>query len=115
MEDWKILIDRAMQQETENTIEAHKIYGDAVRSALAQTQMLLGDLEAAQVIEALYGALVRTCRSDAKGDASSGYHREGQSTDAEHRGGAARSRDEGPVMGLDQRGCVVQPRPLANC
>ena len=44
MEDWKILIDRAMQQETENTIEAHKIYGDAVRSALAQTQMLLGDL-----------------------------------------------------------------------
>ena len=58
MEDWKILIDRAMQQETQNTIEAHKIYGDAVRSALAQTQMLLGDLEAAQVIEALYGALV---------------------------------------------------------
>ena len=58
MEDWKILIDRAMQQETENTIEAHKIYGDAVRSALAHTQMLLGDLEAAQVIEALYGALV---------------------------------------------------------
>ena len=58
MEDWKILIDRAMAAETQNTIEAHKIYGDAVRSALAQTQMLLGDLEAAQVIEALYGALV---------------------------------------------------------
>ena len=58
MEDWKLLIDQAMQVETNNTIEAHKIYGDAVRSALAQTQMLLGDLEAAQVIEALYGALV---------------------------------------------------------
>ena len=46
MEDWKLLIDQAMQVETSNTIEAHKIYGNAVRSALAQTQMLLGDLEA---------------------------------------------------------------------
>ena len=62
MEDWKLLIDQAMQVETNNTIEAHKIYGDAVRSALAQTQMLLGDLEAAQVIEALYGlsSLIRS-------------------------------------------------------
>ena len=57
---------------------------------------------------------MRTCRSDAKGDAASGYNREGQSTDAEHRGGAASSRDEGPVMGLDQRGCIVQPKPMAN-
>jgi hypothetical protein len=47
---------------------------------------------------------VRTCRSDAKGDAASGYHREGKSTDAEHRDGAARSSDEGPVMGLERRG-----------
>ena len=31
-----------------------------------------------------------------------------QSTDAGHRGGAARSRDEGAVMGLDRRGCGVQ-------
>src|ERR1700745_4441021 len=30
------------------------------------------------------------------------------------RDGAARSRDEGSVMELDQRGCVVQPRPWAN-
>src|SRR5215831_2734031 len=29
-------------------------------------------------------------------------------------GGAARSRDEGSVMELDRRGCVVQPRPRAN-
>src|SRR6202008_1724573 len=28
--------------------------------------------------------------------------------------GAARSRDEGSVMELDRRGCVVQPRPRAN-
>ena len=42
MEDWKILIDRAMAAETQNTIEAHKIYGDAVRSALAQTQITFG-------------------------------------------------------------------------
>src|SRR6516162_7835175 len=30
------------------------------------------------------------------------------------RGGAARIRDEGSVMELDRRGCVVQPRPWAN-
>lgn len=45
---------------------------------------------------------------DAKGEATSGYHREGESTDAEHRDGAARSSAEGPVMGLERRGCVVQ-------
>jgi len=57
---------------------------------------------------------VRTCRSDAKGAVTSGSNREGRSTDAEHRGGAVRSRDEGPVMGLDRRGCVVQPKLRAN-
>ena len=57
---------------------------------------------------------VRTCRSDAKGEVASGQNREDESTDAEHRDGAARSRDEGSVMGLDRRGCVVQPRPRAN-
>ena len=57
---------------------------------------------------------VRTCRTDAKGEVSSGQNREDESTDAEHRGGVARSRDEGSVMGLDRRGCVVQPRPRAN-
>ena len=57
---------------------------------------------------------VRTCRSDAKGEVSSGQSREGESTDAENRGGAARIRDEGFVMELDRRGCVVQPRPRAN-
>src|SRR6516165_4966249 len=51
---------------------------------------------------------------DAKGEITSGSNREDQSTDAEHRGGAARSRDEGSVMELDPRGCVVQPRPWAN-
>ena len=49
-----------------------------------------------------------------KGQAASGSNREGESTDAEHRGGAARSGDEGPVMGLERRGCVVRPWPLAN-
>lgn len=32
------------------------------------------------------------------------------STDAEHRGGATRSSDEASVMGLKQRGCIVQLR-----
>ena len=57
---------------------------------------------------------VRTCRSDAKGEVASGQNREDESTAAEHRDGAARSRDEGSVMELDRRGCVVQPRPRAN-
>ena len=52
--------------------------------------------------------------SDAKGQATSGSNREGESTEAEGRGGAARSSDEGSVMELERGGCVVQPRPLAN-
>jgi hypothetical protein len=59
----------------------------------------------------LFQALVRnvgTCRSDAKGEAQANGLREGESTDAGHRGGVARSRDEGPVMGLDRRGNVVR-------
>lgn len=49
-----------------------------------------------------------TCRSDAKEEARVGGPYEGESTDAEHRGGAARSSVEGPVMGLERRGRVVQ-------
>src|SRR5262249_1325081 len=49
-----------------------------------------------------------------KGEAASGSNREGESTDAERRGGAARSGVEGPVMGLERRGCVVRPWPLAK-
>src|SRR5882762_1651672 len=49
-----------------------------------------------------------------QGRCPSGANRKDQSTKAEHRGGAARSRDEGSVMGLDRRGCVVQPKPRAN-
>ena len=51
---------------------------------------------------------------DVKGQAASGSNREGESTEAERRDGAARSSVEGPVMGPEQRGCVVQPWPLAN-
>jgi RNA-directed DNA polymerase len=49
-----------------------------------------------------------------KGQATSGYHREGESTDTQRRDGAVRSSDEGSVMGLERRGCVVQPWPRAN-
>ena len=49
-----------------------------------------------------------------KGQAASGSDREGESTDTELRDGAARSSVEGPVMGPERRGCVVQPWPLAN-
>ena len=58
MEDWKTLIDQAMQKETSDLISAHATYGQAVRVALSEAQMLLGDLEAAKIIESIYGALV---------------------------------------------------------
>lgn len=58
MTDWKTLIDQAMMQETTDTIGAHGTYGQAVRAALANAQLLLTDLEAAQIIESIYGALV---------------------------------------------------------
>ena len=58
MDDWKALIDQAMQIETTDTIGAHGLYEHAVRAGLAHAQMLLDDIEAAQIIEALYGALV---------------------------------------------------------
>src|SRR5712675_1145954 len=49
-----------------------------------------------------------------KGQAASGSNREGESTEAGRRGGAARNSVEGPVMGLERRGCVVRPWSLAN-
>jgi hypothetical protein len=51
-----------------------------------------------------------TCRSDVKGEAQVGDPREGKSTDARHRDGAVRSREEGSVMELDRRGCGIPPR-----
>jgi hypothetical protein len=65
----------------------------------------------------LIWALVRnvgTCRSAAKGEAQVGSPYKGESTDAEHRGGGVRSREEGPVMGLDRRDSIVQGYPVAN-
>ena len=62
-------------------------------------------------------ALVRnigTCRPDVKGEAQADSLRKSQSTDAGHRGGVARSREEGPVMGLDRRGGVVRPDCAGN-
>jgi hypothetical protein len=57
---------------------------------------------------------VGTCRPDAKGEAQMGCPHESESTDAGHRDGAARSRGEGSVMGLDRRGCVVPLSPEVN-
>lgn len=58
MSDWKSLIDQAMMQEGTDTIGAHGTYGHAVRAALSNAQLLLTDLEAAHIIESIYGALV---------------------------------------------------------
>ena len=57
---------------------------------------------------------VGTCRPDVKGDVQAGDPRKDQSTEAGHRGGAVRSRDEGSVMGLDRRGCLIRPDPWVN-
>ncbi len=65
----------------------------------------------------LIQALVRnvgTCRPDVKGEAQADSIREGQSTDAGHRGGDARSRVEGSVMELDRRGVVVRLHHVHN-
>ena len=55
-----------------------------------------------------------TCRPDAKGATQAASRREGLSTDAGHRGGDARSREEGPVMGLDRRGVIIRLYPVDN-
>jgi hypothetical protein len=57
---------------------------------------------------------VGTCRPDAKGEVQMGGPHEGESTEAGHRGGAARSSDEGSVMEVERRGCVVQLWPGVN-
>ena len=49
-----------------------------------------------------------TCRPDAKGETQAVSRRKGPSTNAGHRGGGARSRVDGSVMGSDRRGVVIQ-------
>src|SRR5664279_2853318 len=49
-----------------------------------------------------------------RGRTPSGGHRKGQSTDARHRGGRARSSDEGPVMGSERRGRAGQIEVVVN-
>jgi hypothetical protein len=55
-----------------------------------------------------------TCRPDVKGETQAVSSREGLSTDAGHRGGGARSRVDGSVMGSDRRGVVIQLYPGGN-
>jgi hypothetical protein len=49
---------------------------------------------------------VGTWSLDAKGEARAESIREGESTEARRRGGAARSSEEAPVMGVERRGCI---------
>ena len=51
---------------------------------------------------------VRTCRSDVKGAGQAGGPCKTLSTKAEHRGGVARSSEEGSVMELERRGGLVR-------
>ena len=50
---------------------------------------------------------VGTCRPDVKGEVQADSLRKSERTDAGHRGGGARSRDEGFVTKPDRRGAVV--------
>src|ERR1019366_4886082 len=50
----------------------------------------------------------------AKGQATSGSNREGESTDAQRRDGAACSSEEGFGRKLEERGCVLRRREGAN-
>ena len=59
MLDWKEVMDSAMQLEGDDTIGAHQKYGEAVRTALQQVQIVLDNNEiSALAMETLYGALV---------------------------------------------------------
>src|SRR6516164_8496969 len=49
-----------------------------------------------------------------RGRTASGGRRKWQSTEAGHRGGTARSSEEGPVMGLERRGRADQGQPGAS-
>ena len=65
----------------------------------------------------LIQALVRnvgTCRPDVKEEVQADSLRKGESTEAGHRDGAARSRAEGSVMELDRRSGVVQLDSVGN-
>ena len=55
-----------------------------------------------------------TCRPDAKGATQAACSHKGLSTEAGHRGGDARNREEGPVMGLDRRSVVIRLHPAGN-
>jgi len=57
MDDWKSMVGAAMELETQDVVQAYNKYQEASRHALAEAQSLLGDLEAAQIIEAIYGAV----------------------------------------------------------
>ena len=59
MLDWKEVMDSAMQMEGEDTIGAHSKYGEAVKTALQQVQIILDNNDiSALAMETLYGALV---------------------------------------------------------
>jgi len=57
MDDWKSMVGAAMELETQDVVQAYNKYQEASRHALAEAQSLLGDLEAAQIIEEIYGAV----------------------------------------------------------
>jgi hypothetical protein len=54
-----------------------------------------------------------TCRRDAKGETQAVSRRKGLSPDAGHRGGGARGKVDGSVMGSDRRSVVIQPPDYA--
>ena len=71
-------------------------------------------LEGGVNLDQAFSRNVGTCRCDVKGKGQVGNPRETLSPDAQHRGRTARSSYEGPVMGLERRGCGVRPWRTVN-
>jgi len=79
-----------------------------VKVARAWSGLLDGTGEPVAPIGRLASGAVWACGRSSGARTPSGGNREGQSSDAGHRGGPSCSSGEGPVMGLERRGRVVR-------
>jgi len=80
-------------------VPAYRLDGVRCRGCMSLIQALLWN--------------VGTCWFNVKGRGVALMH-DSASTDVNQRGGATRSSDEAAVMAVEQRGCVIQSRPIAN-
>jgi hypothetical protein len=82
-----------------------------IKAARAQVRLWCGTCEP---VAPTPSAVDRCGLPAARGRTPSRGNGEGQSTDAGHRDGPARSSGEGPVMGLERRGRVIRTCLVVN-